>query len=86
MGPQSEERLSVIQCMTKPENTLFMVQVTAILLVVGASVINLSLQTGNVELWTMILTASLGYLMPNPKFTSNPTLVKGVGEDMASKT
>lgn len=69
--------MNAFQCITKPENTLFLVQVTAILMVVGASVINLSLQTGNIELWTMILVASLGYLMPNPKFTANPVLVKG---------
>lgn len=62
---------NAFQCLIKPENTLFLVQVVAILVVVIASVVNLSLSTGNVELWTMILTASFGYLMPNPKFTAN---------------
>lgn len=59
---------STIQCLGKPENTLFIVQVFAILISVTAAIINISLRTGNLELWTMILTASLGYLMPNPQF------------------
>jgi hypothetical protein len=28
---------------------------------------NLSLQWGNQNLWTVVLTGSLGYIMPNPK-------------------
>lgn len=61
---------NTLHCLMKPENTLFVVQVVAILVVVVASIVNLSFHTGNVELWTMILTASLGYLMPNPQFKS----------------
>jgi hypothetical protein len=51
----------------KTENALFLVQVTSILMVVIASILNLSFQTGNLQLWTMVLTSSLAYLMPNPR-------------------
>lgn len=59
---------STIECLAKPENTLFTAQVLAILMVISAAIINISMRTENIELWTMVLTASLGYLMPNPKF------------------
>lgn len=51
----------------KPDVLLFGVQVASIFLVVLASLINLSLNVGNQQLWTVVLTGSLGYLMPNPK-------------------
>lgn len=72
--PGSEESKTMsntFQCLVKPENTLFIVQVVAILVIVIAAVVNLSLHTGNVELWTMILTSSIGYLMPNPQFKTS---------------
>ena len=80
MSPPSDVRSNGFQCILKPENTLFLVQVIAILIVVIASITNLSLHTGNQELWTMMLTASLGYLMPNPKFRANPHAVEKVKE------
>lgn len=49
-----------------PDLILFSIQVFTISLVVAASLVNLSLGTGNQQLWTVILTGSLGYLMPNP--------------------
>lgn len=51
----------------KADVLLFAVQVASIFLVVMAALINLSLDVGYQQLWTVVLTGSLGYLMPNPK-------------------
>ena len=51
----------------KADLILFTVQVTVILVVVIASLINLTYQKGDQNLWTVVLTSSLGYIMPNPK-------------------
>lgn len=59
---------NTFQCMAKPENTLFTVQVMAIFVSVVAAILNISFQTGNLEVWTMLLVSSMGYLMPNPQF------------------
>ena len=46
---------------------LFTVQVSLIFVVVCTSLVNLSFEMGNQNLWTVVLTSSLGYIMPNPK-------------------
>lgn len=51
----------------KPDVILFFFQVLLIFVVVCVSLLNLSLQWGNHDLWTVILTSSLGYIMPNPR-------------------
>ena len=52
---------------TQPDVVLFIFQVILIFVVVCVSLINLTLQWGNQNLWTVVLTGSLGYIMPNPK-------------------
>ena len=42
---------------------------SAIFIVILASVINLSLGTGISELWSSLLAGGLGYILPNPKLT-----------------
>lgn len=59
---------SVISTRTRPDVILFSIQVFVIVLVVIASLINLTYYKENINLWTMILTSCLGYLMPNPRF------------------
>ena len=51
----------------KPDVVLFSFQVLLIFIVVCVSLLNLTFQWGNQNLWTVILTGSLGYIMPNPK-------------------
>src|SRR5215510_5500721 len=46
---------------------LFYSQVVAILIVIIACVVNLSLGSANTELWASLLSGSLGYLLPTPK-------------------
>ena len=52
----------------RPDVILFSVQVVTIFVVVCVSLANLTLYDKNIELWIMMITSSLGYLMPNPKF------------------
>ena len=51
----------------KADLILFIVQVAIIFIVVCTSLKNLTLGYGNQNLWTVVLTSSLGYVMPNPK-------------------
>jgi hypothetical protein len=46
---------------------LFIVQVFLIVVLVCVCLVNLTLGIGNQNLWIVILTGSLGYIMPNPK-------------------
>lgn len=46
---------------------LFTSQITLVFIVVIAALINLSIQNGNRDLWTVVLTSCLGYVLPNPK-------------------
>ena len=54
----------------KPDVILFTFQVLLIFVVVCVSLLNLTYLWGNQNLWTVILTGSLGYIMPNPKLKS----------------
>lgn len=58
---------TTLQCLTKPENSFFLFQTGLFFLLTVAAIINISLQTGNIELWTLILTAILGIIVPNPR-------------------
>ena len=56
---------------SKPDVLLFTFQVILIFIVVCVSLLNLTFQWGNLNLWTVILTGSLGYIMPNPKLRAD---------------
>lgn len=59
---------------------IFTVQAIAILSVIIASLINLSLKTGNQQLWTVVLTSTLGYILPAPKLKVYKDLMKSIKE------
>ena len=46
---------------------VFVSQVLLLFIVVIVSLVNLSLENGNTNLWTMVLTSCLGYMLPNPR-------------------
>jgi hypothetical protein len=50
---------------------LFIVQVIVILIVVITSIVNLSIQNGDTNMWTALLSCSIGYVLPNPKIKPN---------------
>jgi hypothetical protein len=63
----------------RPDLVLFFAQVVIIFIVICTSLVNLTFGFGNQNLWTVILTGSLGYLMPNPKIKfSEDELLKKV--------
>lgn len=66
------------QIFKKPDVALFISQLFLICVVVCVSLMNLSLQWGNQNLWTVVLTGSLGYIMPNPKLKlTNHSVLEG---------
>lgn len=64
---QRSEEHSGGQMNTAGDVVLFSAQVGLIFCVVLTSLFNLSMEWGNQNLWTMVLTSCLGYIMPNPK-------------------
>lgn len=63
----------------KADVLLFTSQVLLLFIVVITSLINLSIDKGNTNLWTMVLTSCLGYMMPNPRLKSVPAKEKNSG-------
>lgn len=63
----NKEKINLIS----PDFLIFTSQVILIFIVVITSLINLTFQWGNLNLWTVILTGSLGYIMPNPKLRAD---------------
>jgi hypothetical protein len=62
----------------KPDVVLFVFQIIIIFIVVCVCLVNLSFQWGNQNLWTVVLTGSLGYIMPNPRLKLSNTSAEAV--------
>ena len=45
---------------------VYLCQITVVLIIVLASIYNLSTHTGDQQLWTALLSSCMGYLLPNP--------------------
>lgn len=56
-----------ISHLSTPDVVLFIAQVFVIVTVIFVSLINLTMVWGNQNLWTALVMASMGYIMPNPK-------------------
>ena len=55
-----------------PKNQIvFFCQIFVVYCVIGAAITNLSLQEGDKQLWTILLSSCIGYILPSPslKFT-----------------
>lgn len=55
----------------RPAAILFAAQIVIIFVVSVVSLVNLTLEIGNQNLWTVLLTSCLGYVMPNPRLKTN---------------
>lgn len=61
------DSVSESRTLSKPDLILFTSQIAILFVVIIASLVNLTFNYGNQNLWTVVLTSSLGYIMPNPK-------------------
>lgn len=59
---------NVFRPISRPDLVIFITQTAFLFVVVITSLVNLSINNGNTNLWTMVLTSCLGYMMPNPRF------------------
>ena len=50
---------------------VFMFQLITILIVVIACILNLSFNEQSSNLWTVLLSSSIGYILPNPRLNNN---------------
>lgn len=64
------------------DHLLFLVQVLVILIVVITSIVNLTIENGNLNLWTALLSSCLGYILPNPKIKLEKTIKGNVPLDL----
>lgn len=77
---ESASNVSTMSRMTRPDVVIFISQVCLLFVVVITALINLSLDHGNTNLWTMVLTSCLGYMMPNPHLKATKAKVHEVVE------
>lgn len=63
---ESASGVSSNKIVPRPEVVIFVAQVFLLFIVVITSLANLTLDNGNTNLWTMVLTSCLGYMMPSP--------------------
>lgn len=54
--------------LSRPDVVIFFAQVVLLFTVVLGALINLTFFNENKDLWQMLLTSSLGYMLPNPQF------------------
>ena len=54
--------------LSRPDVVIFFAQVVLLFIVVIGALINLTFFNENKDLWQMLLTSSLGYMLPNPHF------------------
>ena len=50
---------------------VFLVQLITILIVIIACIFNLSFNEQSSNLWTVLLSSSIGYILPNPRLNNN---------------
>jgi len=65
-------------CDTTPTSSevIFIIQVFVIFIVVITSLVNLSLKNGDSNLWTALLSCSLGYVLPNHRIKTSSAEIK----------
>ena len=73
--------------LNRPDVIIFFAQVLLLFVVVIGSLINLTFFQQNKDLWQMLLTSSLGYMLPNPQFKlGKATLDSGVDMNRTGAT
>lgn len=79
------DSISNILNLRSTDHLLFVVQVLVILIVVITSVVNLTIENGNLNLWTALLSSCLGYILPNPKIKLEKAIKGNVSVDVTSQ-
>lgn len=59
------------------QEVVFFTQIIALYIVIIIGLINVTLQNGNSNLWLSLLSASLGYLLPNPSLKRETVILRG---------
>ena len=72
---------NVFNPIRKPDIIIFIAQVVLLFIVVITSLVNLTVGNENTNLWTMVLTSCLGYMMPNPRFKSGERSKEGESKE-----
>ena len=62
------------------EEIVYFCQIIVVYTVVITSIANLSLNSGQTELWISLLSSGIGYLLPNPTLTNHGQLLPYTSE------
>lgn len=54
---------------------VFFSQITVLYIVIITCLVNLTIRNGEVELWCTLLSASIGYLLPNPSIKREKIII-----------
>jgi positive regulator of sigma E activity len=57
----------IFRPVSRADAVVYISQVLLLFIVVITSLVNLSMSHGNTNLWTMVLTSCLGYMLPHPR-------------------
>ena len=55
---------------------VYLSQVIALYIIIITCLVNLSIQNGSSELWCTLLSASIGYLLPNPSLKRDKIILQ----------
>ena len=53
---------------------VYICQIVIVYIIIVTSIVNLSLQNGNPELWISLLCSAIGYVLPSPALSDGRTL------------
>ena len=80
--PESVSQTSIFPTNAKwfghpKEEIVYLCQVILLYIVIITCIVNLSIDNGNSNLWTALLSSSLGYMLPNPSLKKTKILKAG---------
>ena len=73
-GSETSSKWNIFGNKMPRSEIVYFCQIFLVYIVVIVSIVNLSMQNGENELWIALLSSSIGYILPNPslKVTSKP--------------
>jgi FtsH-binding integral membrane protein len=69
MEKENAERWSVLGRRMPKSEIVYFFQMLVVFIIIITSIVNLSLQNGQKELWLTLLSSAIGYALPSPTIT-----------------
>ena len=62
----------------KQSQVVYFSQIIILYIIIITCIINLSINNGNSNLWTALLSSSIGYILPSPKIKNNKKIEESI--------